>query len=102
MRYALILAAVLAVATPPAISGDRTATNGADSVRLTQEACPSAVLQLLPQGSRGHYRKALVVIDGQEYIACHALLGNGMVHLMYADGDQGALPNGQFKDEPDA
>jgi hypothetical protein len=102
MRYALILAALLAVATPPAISGDLLTTSGADSVRLTQEPCPVSVLQVLPQGSRGHYRKALVVFEGKDYIACHATLGTGMVHVVYDDGDQGLIPVGMFKEEPDA
>jgi hypothetical protein len=104
MRHALALAAALCLAAlaPPSIAGDRTARNGSDSVRLTQDACPVSILQVLPQGSRGHYRKALVVIDGQEHIACHALLANGLVHLIYGDGDQGAVPNDQFRAEPDA
>jgi hypothetical protein len=99
---ALSLALCLAALAPPSIAGDLVTRNGGDSVRLTQEACPVNVLQLLPQGTRGHYRKALVVFEGKEHIACFAVLGNGMVHLAYNDGDQGLIPVGAFRQEPDA
>jgi hypothetical protein len=103
MRALATLAALcLAALAPPSIAGDLLTTNGGDSVRLTKDACPSSVLQVLPQGTRGHYRKALVVFEGKEYIACYAVRQDGMVIIAYSDGDMGLIPIGAFKAESDA
>lgn len=75
---------------------------GSDSVRLTQGNCPDSVLAHVPQGSRGYFRKALVIYEGKEYVACFALRPDGLVMLVYSDGDAGLIPVSLFTQEPDA
>lgn len=98
----LMIAAILAAG--PAFAGDLVATQGRDSVRLTQEPCHPAVLRVIPQGERGYYRKAVVLFEGKSWVACWAPLGDQkeMVHLWYSDADQGLIPRDQFREEPDA
>jgi hypothetical protein len=101
---ALLLTFALLFCPPLLLAGDMVATHetSGDTVRLTQKPCGESVLRHLPQGTRGYYRAALAVIGGQQWSACWAMRQDGMVHLVYTDGDQGMIPVAQFRQEPDA
>lgn len=101
MRIAFI-AASIAVLSASVSAQEMLVRNGADEVRITQKACPANVLQVIAQEHRQHFRKALVLFQGSEYIACWALRGDGFVFLQYADGDAGILPMSSFSLVPDA
>lgn len=93
---AIILAALVATSA----QADMIARHGADSVRLTGEACPESIA--LPDGAdRRAFRKAVAVVGGERYTACHALRVDGLVLLIYQDGDPGLLPAAQFRMVPD-
>lgn len=69
-------------------------------MRLTGEACPESIA--LPDGAdRRAFRKALAVVGGERYTACHALRVDGLVVLIYQDGDAGLIPATQFRMVPD-
>jgi len=93
---AIILAALVATSA----QADMIARHGADSVRLTGEACPESIA--LPDGAdRRAFRKAVAVVGGERYTACHALRVDGLVVLIYQDGDAGLVPAAQFRMVPD-
>lgn len=93
---AIILAALVATSA----QADMIARHVADSVRLTGEACPESIA--LPDGAdRRAFRKALAVVGGERYTACHALRVDGLVLVIYADGDAGLIPAAQFRMVPD-
>jgi hypothetical protein len=93
---AIILAALGATSA----QADMIARHGADSVRLTGEACPESIA--LPDGAdRRAFRKAVAVVGGERYTACHALRVDGLVVLIYQDGDAGLIPVVQFRMVPD-
>lgn len=93
---AIILAALVATSA----QADMIARHGADSVRLTGEACPESIA--LPDGAdRRAFRKALAVVGGERYTACHALRVDGLVVLIYQDGDAWLIPVVQFRMVPD-
>jgi hypothetical protein len=96
-RY--LIAALLAAG--PSFAGDLVATEGKDSVRLTQEPCPVPVLKVLPEGVRGFFRKAVVLFEGKSWIACWAPRTDGTVHLVYSDGDSGLVPMDLFTEDRD-
>jgi len=93
---AIILAAIVATSA----QADMIARHGGDSVRLTGEACPESIA--LPDGAdRRAFRKAVAVVGGERYTACHALRVDGLVVLIYQDGDAGLIPVVQFRMVPD-
>ena len=93
---AIILAALVATSA----QADMIARHGGDSVRLTGEAFPESIA--LPDGAdRRAFRKAMAVVNGERYTACHALRVDGLVLLIYQDGDPGLLPAAQFRMVPD-
>jgi hypothetical protein len=96
MKYALLLLALLCT---PALA-DSIATNGKDTVRITDGPCPAEVLKLLPQGTRGYFRAAFAVVDGKSYAGCWAARNDGMVVLTYPDGDMGLIPVADFEHAP--
>jgi hypothetical protein len=92
---ALLCAALSANAAPVARH-----PNG-DTAQLLETACPAAVTAMVPESLRPQYRAAVVVASGQRYVACWmAVPARGFVHLVFADGDQGIVPMGEFHDEP--
>lgn len=97
-----IVAALAAGLALSASAQEMLARQGADSIRLTQGSCSDGVLRHLEQGTRGYFRKALVVFEGKEYIACWAARSDGMVVLRYSDGDGGLVPATMFSPVPDA
>jgi hypothetical protein len=98
-KFIAALAAGLALS---ASAQEMLATQGGDSIRLQQGPCSEGVLRHLEQGTRGYFRKALVVYEGKEYVACWAVRGDGMVVLRYSDGDGGLVPVTMFSPVPDA
>lgn len=70
---------------------------GADSVEITEEPCHAAVVPLIPAEILEHFRAANAVIGGKLMQACWALRGDGYVHLVYADEDQGLVHASQFQ-----
>lgn len=93
-----VIAALLA-ASFSASATDMVARLGKDSVRLTEEPCPVEVIQHVPQGQRGFFRRAFVQINGHEWSACFAARPDGVVIVVYSDGDVGQIPMQIFKQD---
>jgi len=95
MRFALVCAAALIAA--PALADELVASNGNDSVRLSNSPCTSkAVLDQLKPQFRETMHDATATVDGQSFKACWAVHGDS-AHLLYEDGDQGLIPLTDFK-----
>jgi hypothetical protein len=94
---ALILAALVAAAPAMAVP---VARNGSDVVRLLEAPCIESIARLIKPEVRERYRLARATVEGQEWSACWALRPDGLVVLIYEDGDGGLIPAAQFKDEP--
>lgn len=84
------------IAIPTPSGDDLVATNGRDSVRLTQHPCPSAILALVPPELQARVKAAVATVDGTDYAACW-LARSGAVVLQYADGDHGIVPMREFR-----
>ncbi len=95
MRFALLCAAALVAA--PAMADEVIASNGVDSVRLSDSQCTNEkVLELATPPMREKLRGAVATISGQSFKACWVVDGN-MAHLVYEDGDQGLVPLTEFR-----
>ena len=95
MRFALFCAAALLAA--PALADELVASNGNDSVRLSNTPCTSElVLNRLQPQMRGELRDAIAVVEGKTFKACWVVEGHA-AHLLYEDGDQGLVPRRDFK-----
>ena len=95
MRLALLCAAALLAA--PVMADEVIASNGADSVRLSDSQCTSEkVLEQATPPVREKLRAAVATISGQSFTACWVVEGN-MAHLVYEDGDQGLVPLTEFR-----
>jgi hypothetical protein len=94
MKYVLLCAAALLAA--PAMAEEVVASNGADSVRLSDGQCSSQqILQQLDVGMRDQLKDATATIGGQEFKACWIVDGQ-VAHLVYEDGDEGMVPLTEF------
>jgi hypothetical protein len=95
----LILSLML-VSALPAFADNPVARQGADSVTLTPEPCAieEVVSKIQPESLYLFYT-AKIKLGGQDLLACWTE-GKGMVQLFYQDGDQGAIPASEFKEEP--
>ena len=95
IRFALLCAA--AVAAAPAMADELVASNGQDSVRLSDQPCSSEqVLQQLTPKFREMMKDASAVVGGQPFKACWVVDGDS-AHLLYEDGDQGLIPLADFR-----
>ena len=94
----ILLAAALAAG--PAMA-DQISTQGADTLRLTQRACPAEVLALVPSEYHAEMRYSVGTVDGKSYPGCW-LERYGLVFVAYADGDLGRVPAEMFKPALDA
>jgi hypothetical protein len=95
MKFALLCAAALVAA--PALADELVASNGQDSVRLTDQPCSSdQVLQRLSPRIRDLMRDANATVNGQPFRACWIVDGDS-AHLLYEDGDQGLIPLTDFR-----
>jgi hypothetical protein len=96
MKFALLCAAVALVAAP-ALADELVASNGQDSVRLSDKPCSNdQVLKQLTPKFREQMKDASAVVDGQNFRACWIVDGDS-AHLLYEDGDQGLIPLTDFK-----
>lgn len=95
MRFAILCAAALAAA--PAWADEVVASNGEDSVRLSDQPCSSEkVLSRLPPNMRVLVHDASATVQGQVFKACWVIDGDS-AHLLYEDGDQGLVPLSDFR-----
>ena len=95
MRLA-VLCSVALLATP-AIADEVVASQGGDSVRLSDTQCSSdKVLGHVPPHFRPQMKDAVAMVKGQPFKACWAV-GGGMAHLVYEDGDHGMVPLSEFR-----
>lgn len=95
MRLALLCAATLLAA--PAMADEVIASNGVDSVRLSDTQCTNEkVLEQATPPVRDQLRGAVATISGQSFSACWIVQGN-MAYLVYEDGDQGLVPLTEFR-----
>jgi len=96
MKFALVLTAATLIAAP-AFADEMVASNGKDSVRLSDKPCASEkILSQLKPSVRAVMRNASAVVQGQPYAACWVVEGDS-AHLLYEDGDQGLIPLSDFK-----
>lgn len=96
MKFALLCAAT-ALAAAPALADELVASNGQDSVRLSDKPCLNErVLEQTTPPVREKMKDASAVVDGQSFRACWILDG-ASAHLLYEDGDQGLIPLSDFK-----
>lgn len=96
MRFAIFCAAAALVAAP-ALADELVASNGSDSVRLSDNPCSSdQVLSRLTPKFRELMKDANAVVNGQPFRACWIVDGDA-AHLLYEDGDQGLIPLSDFK-----
>ena len=93
MKHVLI-AALLAAG--PAMA-DVIARSGEDSVRLTQNPCSITQHQAFPTGIPDVFRAASAVVGKQLYTACWGLRADGVVFVIYEDGDVALIPVNHFK-----
>ena len=94
------LAAALLAAAPAIASADYLASNGVDSILLTEKPCPAEIAALVPEEWRDIAQLADASIAGKHYQACYALRSDGIVVGRYLDGDWFAIPLSQFKPAP--
>jgi hypothetical protein len=100
MKFALLCAAALAAA--PVLADELVASNGQDSVRLTDQPCSSEqVLQQLTPQLREMMKDASATVGGQQFKACWVVDGEA-AHLLYEDGDQGLIPLADFRQPREA
>lgn len=98
MRF-LLAAALLAVA-PAIVHADYIASDGTNSVLLTEHPCPAEIAALVPEEWRDIAQLADAQIGGRHFQACYALRSDGVVVMRYSDGDWAAIPVSQFKPAP--
>jgi hypothetical protein len=95
MRSILLIAAALVAA--PAFADDLVASNGNDSVRLSDGPCKNEqVLKLLEPKYQDKFKEATAKLNGQTFAACWHPLGSAAL-LLYEDGDQGLIPMTELK-----
>lgn len=98
MRSA-ILAAILAAS--PAFA-DSEAKAGGDWIRIHDSPCVSAqTLALIPEKYRADFRKAQGKLGGEVFFGCWTTL-DGVVFILWEDGDQSMIPEQAFKQVPSA
>lgn len=96
MKFAMFCAAAAFIAAP-ALADEMVASNGKDSVRLSDQPCASEkILNQLKPSFRPVMRNASAVVQGQPFAACWVIEGDS-AHLLYEDGDQGLIPLSDFK-----
>jgi hypothetical protein len=94
MKYVLLCAAALLAA--PAMAEEVVASNGADSVRLSDAQCSSqTILQQVDVAMRDRLKDATATIGGQQFKGCWIVDGQ-VAHLVYEDGDEGLVPLTEF------
>jgi hypothetical protein len=99
MKRVLIIAALAAssAAAGSAHAASMVATNGKDTVRLYQAPCAPNVLVHIPVDHQAVFQQASATVDGKEWGACWTLRPDGMVLVIYSDGDGGIISASQFR-----
>lgn len=92
--------AALALAAQP-VFADYIASNGVDSVLLTQKPCPADIAAMVPEEWREMAQLADAMVGGKHFRACYALRSDGFVIIKYEDDDNGAVPLSQFRESPE-
>lgn len=98
MKRALVCAGIALLAFSAA-ADDMVASNGRDSVRLTQKPCSPAILATIPPQFQKQAKAASAVVGGAIYTACWIPSGDHVI-LSYDDGDTGIIPVHQFRRSP--
>jgi len=95
MKFVLLCSAAL-LAAAPAFAEEVVASNGQDSVRLSDSQCSSQkILEQVEPAMREQLKDGNAQIDGQQFHACWIVDGN-VAHLVYEDGDEGMVPLTEF------
>jgi hypothetical protein len=95
MKFVLLCSAAL-LAAAPAFAEEVVASNGADSVRLSDSQCSSKKIMEQVEPAVGQQLKdANANISGQTFKACWVVEGQ-VAHLVYEDGDEGMVPLTEF------
>jgi hypothetical protein len=68
-----------------------------DSVRLTHNKCEITEHPAYPNGVPSIMERANVIVGGQPFAACWGVRVDGVVVLIYEDGDAGLIPITEFK-----
>ena len=80
-----------------AIAAEYIANSGSATITLQPSVnCPAAIAAQVPQTIRPRLHAAYAVIEGTKYPACFAE-ENGIVYLIYEDGDIGAIHSTEFR-----
>lgn len=99
MKFAPTIAVLCAASllAAPVLADELVASNGLDSVRLSDKPCSSEqVLKRLTPKFRELMREANATVNGQPFRACWIVNGDS-AHLLYEDGDQGLIPLTDFR-----
>lgn len=95
MRFVLVCTAALLAA--PAFADELVASNGSDSVRLSDRQCASEkVLEQIPSEMRALLKDATATVNGETFKACW-VADQQAAHLVYEDGDQGLVPLAELR-----
>jgi len=95
MKFVLLCSAAL-LAAAPAFAEEVVASNGQDSVHLSDGQCSSQkILEQVEPTVREQLKDAKAQISGQQFQACWVADGQ-IVHLVYEDGDEGMVPMTEF------
>jgi hypothetical protein len=95
-----IVAALLTLAASAAMPAPFARSSSGDWVRLLESPCPAEVQAVIPEAERDQYRAAKAQIAGKQFDACWNVAGE-VVHLYYADSDQGIVPMVAFHEDRD-
>lgn len=98
-----LLALLLAVSTAVSGAGEYLVFRmGTDEVKIFIEPCDTkaGVFEAMPEDMRKEYQRANVFFEGKNYEACWKPVAEGLVFLVDEEGDQGTIPQTQFK-KPD-
>lgn len=99
IAIAIVVALGLLLPKDASAAPDLVASNGQDSVRISDKPCSSeVVLAILNPKYRELVRDAWAVVGGQPFRACWLVDGSD-AHLLYEDGDQGMVPLTDFKQD---
>lgn len=93
----LVFAALLCAASSSFAA--KIAQRGDDWVRVYDSPCVSAeTIARIPEGDRKGWGKVQGFFGGQKFFGCWRPMGNS-TYILWEDGDQGIVPNGDLKEE---
>lgn len=86
----------------PALADYLVATDGRNTVRLSQAACPKSILAVMKPDLRAKVKAAQSTVNGKEQRGCWTLLEPGFVSVLFEDGAEAMIPMEEFKRVPGA